>query len=163
LVGSVLTSPEDRVNATRQLDRCASLGKGRVIERLVVEPVAMPIIKLKLQVLCGDAIAIGPGKAELLEQIAATGSISGAARQMGMSYRRAWQLVDVMNRCWTGRLVETVPGRASGGARVTDLGTSVLARYRALQQSLDACAAHEDWQDLPALIRERPLDHNAHP
>jgi molybdate transport system regulatory protein len=128
-----------------------------------VERVAMPTIKLKLQVLCGDAIAIGPGKAELLEQIAATGSISGAARAMGMSYRRAWQLVDVMNRCWNGRLVETVPGRASGGARVTALGASVLSRYRALQHSLDTCAEQEGWQDLPALIRHQPLDHQNHP
>jgi molybdate transport system regulatory protein len=119
----------------------------------------MPTIKLKLQVLCDDAIAIGPGKAELLERIKATGSIAGAARQMGMSYRRAWQLVDVMNRCWSGRIVETVPGRASGGASLTELGTTILAKYRALQKSLDACAAENGWHDLTALIRDKPLPH----
>jgi molybdate transport system regulatory protein len=117
----------------------------------------MPTIKLKLQVMCDDAIAIGPGKAELLDQIRIAGSIAGAARQMGMSYRRAWQLVDVMNRCWNGRLVETVPGRASGGARLTELGTTILARYRALQQSLDVCAAQNRWHDLTSLIRDKPL------
>lgn len=71
-------------------------------------------LKLKLQILCGDAIAMGPGKADLLEAIAAEGSISGAGRKLGMSYRRAWQLVDLMNRCWSAPLVETSPeiGRA---------------------------------------------------
>ena len=117
----------------------------------------MAIIKLKLQVMCDEAIAIGPGKAELLDHIRLSGSIAGAARQMGMSYRRAWQLVDVMNRCWRGRLVETVPGRAKGGARLTDLGTTVLTSYRALQHSLDACAADHGWHDLTGLIRDTPL------
>jgi molybdate transport system regulatory protein len=121
----------------------------------------MPVIKLKLQVLCGDAIAIGPGKAELLEQIDVTGSIAGAARQMGMSYRRAWQLVDAMNRCWNGRIVETIPGRASGGACLTELGVSVLAKYRQLQHSLESCAVQNGWHDLSSLIRDRPLDHQS--
>jgi molybdate transport system regulatory protein len=123
----------------------------------------MPIIKLKLQLLCADAIAIGPGKADLLEQIGMTGSIAGAARQLGMSYRRAWQLVDVMNRCWTGRIVETTPGRASGGASLTELGVTVLANYRALQRSLNTCAAQNGWHDLSSLIRDKPLDSQFNP
>ena len=118
-------------------------------------------IKLKLQVLCDDAIAMGPGKADLLDQIIATGSIASAARQMGMSYRRAWQLVDVMNRCWSDRLVETVPGRAAGGASLTEIGTTVLSQYRALQHSLDECAAQDGWHKLAALIRDAPLAHQA--
>jgi molybdate transport system regulatory protein len=117
----------------------------------------MPTIKLKLQVLCDDAIAMGPGKADLLEHIIATGSIAGAARDMGMSYRRAWQLVDVMNRCWQERLVETVPGRTSGGAQVTEFGRLVLARYRALQDDLTARTTENGWHDLSALIRATPL------
>ncbi|WP_353229679.1 LysR family transcriptional regulator [Novosphingobium sp.] len=116
-------------------------------------------IKLKLQVLCDDAIAMGPGKADLLERIASTGSIAGAARQMGMSYRRAWQLVDVMNRCWQSRLVETTPGRAAGGAHLTEFGLNVLIRYRDLQQSLDTCAEENGWHTLASLIRERPIPH----
>ena len=119
----------------------------------------MPTIKLKVQVMCGDSIAIGPGKAELLDHIKISGSIAGAARNMGMSYRRAWQLVDVMNRCWQGRVVETVPGRASGGAQLSELGTTILFRYRALQHSLDTCAAQNDWHDLTTLIRDKPLDY----
>ncbi|WP_428333232.1 winged helix-turn-helix domain-containing protein [Novosphingobium sp.] len=117
----------------------------------------MPKIKLKLQVLCDDVIAIGPGKADLLDRIKATGSISGAARDMGMSYRRAWQLVDIMNRCWADRLVETNPGRASGGARVTELGEKVLMRYRAMQNSLGVCAADNGWYEMAGLMRAAPL------
>jgi molybdate transport system regulatory protein len=117
----------------------------------------MAVIKLKLQVLCDDAIAMGPGKADLLDTIAQVGSIAGAARAMGMSYRRAWQLVDVMNRCWTGPLVDTVPGRATGGAQLTPLGVTVLARFRALQAALDGTAGQAGWDDLAALLREHPL------
>ena len=75
-----------------------------------------PALKIKLQLMCGDEIAMGPGKADLLDAIARHGSISAAARALGMSYRRAWLLVDTMNRCWDSPLVETAPGaqRAAG-------------------------------------------------
>jgi len=126
-----------------------------------MERTAMPNIKLKLQVLCDDAIAIGPGKADLLDSIMVTGSISGAAREMGMSYRRAWQLVDVMNRCWLDRLVETNPGRASGGARVTELGMKVLQRYRAMQNNIEACAIDNSWHEMAAVMRPEPLSHQS--
>ncbi len=81
---------------------------------------------------------MGPGKADLLEAIGAHGSISAAGRAMGMSYRRSWQLVDMMNRCWREPLVETAPGnsRHGGGARLTPLGDTVLAHYRRLQARL---------------------------
>ncbi len=96
--------------------------------------VCAPTLKLKLQLLCGEEIAMGPGKADLLDAIAAHGSISAAARAMDMSYRRAWLLVDAMNRCWVSPLVETSPGRAkSGGARLTPAGVQALADYRGLQ------------------------------
>ena len=80
-------------------------------------------LKIKIQLYCGDEIAMGPGKADLLDAIAAHGSISAAGRMLGMSYRRAWLLVDTMNRCWREPLVETSPGSAhGGGARVTPIG-----------------------------------------
>jgi molybdate transport system regulatory protein len=89
----------------------------------------------RLRVLLGEATAIGPGKADLLDAIARTGSISGAARAMGMSYRRAWLLIDTMNRCFRQPLVETsAGGSGGGGARVTDFGHDVLARYRAMEE-----------------------------
>jgi molybdate transport system regulatory protein len=65
---------------------------------------------LKIQIASGDALAMGPGKADLLEAIIAEGSISGAGRALGMSYRRAWLLVDEMNRCFDPVLVETIKG-----------------------------------------------------
>ena len=90
---------------------------------------------------------MGPGKADLLDAIAAHGSISAAGRAMGMSYRRAWLLVDTMNRCWKEPLVATTPGSAhGGGARITTSGTAILTHYRALQAWLDGAAAgcHRD-------------------
>ncbi len=95
-------------------------------------------LKVKLQIYCGGEIAMGPGKADLLEAIARHGSISAAAKAMGMSYRRAWLLVDAMNRCWSGALVEAHAGGHERGARVTQLGTDVLARYRAIQTAAES-------------------------
>lgn len=98
----------------------------------------------RLRVLLGSAIAIGPGKADLLAAIAATGSISAAGRHMGMSYRRAWLLVDTMNRCFRTPLVDTVKGGAGrGGAHLTRLGFEALARYRAMEQRATAAVAEE--------------------
>lgn len=116
-----------------------------------------PILKLKVQLFCGEEIAMGPGKADLLDAIRAQGSISGAGRAMGMSYRRAWLLVDAMNRCWKRPLVETSPGSArSGGARVTPFGEDVLTHYRALQARTDAAAGCPDFAALRSAILPAP-------
>ena len=94
----------------------------------------------RLRVLYGSAIALGPGKADLLEAIGRTGSIAAAGRAMGMSYRRAWLLVDTMNRCFRAPLVDASKGGPQGGgAPLTPLGADVLAAYRALER--DAAAA----------------------
>lgn len=102
---------------------------------------------------------MGPGKADLLDAIGREGSISGAGRALGMSYRRAWLLVDAMNRCWAGPLVRAGPGRAgrdgSGGARLTPLGEQVLARYRALQAAVTD-GASGDWAALQPLLLTQP-------
>ena len=81
----------------------------------------------------GGDIALGPGKADLLEAIHRSGSISAAARCLGMSYRRAWLLVETMNRCFAGPLVLTSKWRGRG-ASLSDLGREVLALYRALER-----------------------------
>jgi len=100
---------------------------------------------------------MGPGKADLLDAIAREHSISAAARAMGMSYRRAWLLVDAMNRCWAEPLVETTPGAARGtGARLSPFGERVLAGYRAAQQGAGKGAAPAG-EPLEALIRPAPL------
>ncbi len=115
------------------------------------------MLKLKAQLLCGDEIAIGPGKADLLDAIALHGSISAAGRALGMSYRRAWLLVDTMNRCWADPLVETAAGGAKGGgARVTEMGQAVLAGYRRLEAAMAEAGAAER-KRLERRVRPMPL------
>lgn len=115
-------------------------------------------LKLKAQIFCGEEPAMGPGKADLLEAIDREGSISGAGRALGMSYRRTWLLVDSMNRCWAERLVETTPGGGQGkGARVTDFGHRVLAAYRSLERSMLAAAGDNGLSALAALLRDSPI------
>jgi len=92
----------------------------------------------KLRVMVGPEIAIGPGKAELLRSIEATGSISASARAVGMSYRRAWLLVDTMNRCFREPVVaSTAGGTGGGGARLTAFGTRVLERFESMRGAVD--------------------------
>jgi molybdate transport system regulatory protein len=87
---------------------------------------------------------LGPGKVELLEAIEASGSISGAGRAMAMSYRRAWLLVDNLNRMFRQPLVEAAPGGAKGGgAHLTPMGREIVAHYRAIEsKALKAAALH---------------------
>jgi molybdate transport system regulatory protein len=98
----------------------------------------------RLRILLGEAIAVGPGKADLLAAIAAEGSISAAARTMGMSYRRAWLLVDELNRAFVGPVVVSeTGGRHGGGAVLTALGLEILQRYRAMEQRAAASVADD--------------------
>jgi len=97
---------------------------------------------------------MGPGKADLLDAIAREGSISAAARTLGMSYRRAWLLVDTMNRCWREPLVTAQTG---GGAQVTDAGCEVLDFYRAVLGQAEGAADGPEMARLARLIREVPL------
>lgn len=92
-------------------------------------------IQLRLRVMQGSAIVFGPGRADLLALIQAHGSIAAAGRQMGMSYKRAWALVESMNTIFASPLVEAVKGGAGGGgAKLTPLGVELLSAYRALEQ-----------------------------
>lgn len=117
---------------------------------------AVPALKLKAQFTCGGELAIGPGKADLLDAITATGSISAAGRRLGLSYRRAWLMADTMNRCWREPLVATAHGGArGGGARLTPLGETVLRRYRDLEVVL-ATAANQLATDLAVDLLAQP-------
>ena len=97
---------------------------------------------LTLRVLRGRRPAIGPGKAELVERIAGTGSISAAARAMGMSYRRAWQLVEALNAaCREPVVITAVGGKRGGGAEVTAFGRNLVRLFRAMEsRASDAIA-----------------------
>jgi molybdate transport system regulatory protein len=118
----------------------------------------MARLKLKLQLYCGDEIAMGPGKADLLEAIAREGSISAAGRAMGMSYRRAWLLVDTMNRCFRAPLVETHPGGGKrAGAKLTAEGETALAAYREMSAQVVHDVAGTSQQALEEAIRSEPL------
>lgn len=99
---------------------------------------------LTLRVLGKRRPAMGPGKAELVERIAETGSISAAARAMRMSYRRAWQLVEALNKDYRERVVTTAAGGArGGGARVTPFGLRLVAEYRAMEEKASAAIARD--------------------
>lgn len=98
----------------------------------------------RVRIQIGKATALGPGKVELLCAIDRHGSISGAARDMGMSYRHAWVLVDAMNAAFTSDLVTTsTGGKGGGGAEVTDLGRDVIARFQDMETKAAASVRAE--------------------
>lgn len=108
----------------------------------------MSAISIKIRLPYQHLVAIGPGKADLLEAINQSGSISAGARAMGMSYKRAWDLVDAMNKSFREPLVATATGGShGGGARVTPFGLDVLTLYRAME----AKASQSIAQDAEAL------------
>jgi molybdate transport system regulatory protein len=100
--------------------------------------------KPRVRVLFGESVALGPGKADLLQAVVDTGSITRAARAMRMSYRRAWLLIDAMNRDFREPLVEAARGGpGGGGAALTPLGRDVLSRYRAMERKAEAALRND--------------------
>ena len=113
-------------------------------------PAGKADVRFRLRITKGADIAVGPGKIDLLEAIAATGSITAAAKQLGMSYRRAWLLVDTMNRCFTRPVVAAeAGGQRGGGTALTPLGAEVVRRYR----NAEALAAKASARELAALAQ----------
>jgi molybdate transport system regulatory protein len=96
-----------------------------------------------LRVTLSDTFYMGPGRADLMELIAGTGSISEAARRMGMSYKRAWGLVQALNEGFGAPLVETARGGKEQGASLTEAGREVLERYRGMQEATRRTIARE--------------------
>lgn len=95
---------------------------------------AYPAIRLRLEL--GPGKRLGPGKVRLMEFISKTGSISAAAREMDMSYRRAWLLVEESNALFNAPLVTAATGGSGGGgAQITELGRKVIAAYRSVEES----------------------------
>ena len=120
-------------------------------------------LKVKAQLFCGEENAMGPGKADLLEAIDREGSISAAGRALGMSYRRAWLLIDAVNRCWREPVVDTLVGGGKvRGARLTPFGHELLIAYRALERQLAEEASAGPMTRLAAMLRDEPLPPGAH-
>ena len=89
----------------------------------------------RVRIAMGEGLILGPGKVDLIEAIERSGSISAAAREMGMSYRRAWLLVDALNRMFKRPVVTAAPGGArGGGALITEFGKGVAAAYRRIEE-----------------------------
>jgi molybdate transport system regulatory protein len=109
--------------------------------------------RLTLRVDFGPGRSIGPGKIRLLEAIDRTGSISQAGRALGMSYRRAWLLIDDMNQCFRDAVVSAKPGGAQGGGAVlTEFGTELVRDYRAIETAAEV-AAKKKLRGLEAALR----------
>lgn len=99
-----------------------------------VAAVTKPVLQLRMRVRVGAVVAIGPGKIALLDAVHAHGSISAAARSLDMSYRRAWLLLDELNRSLKEPATLTVlGGRRGGGAALTKSGAALLALYRGIE------------------------------
>jgi molybdate transport system regulatory protein len=113
---------------------------------------AKSLPQLSLRIDLDGEDRIGPGKIELLEQIRAQGSISGAGRAMDMSYKRAWDLVDEINRiCGHPAVEPQAGGKNGGGAMLTPFGEKLVARYRKIERDA-ARAVHKDLEALKSDI-----------
>jgi molybdate transport system regulatory protein len=100
--------------------------------------------RLNVRIDFGADHAIGPGKVHLLEHIAKEGSISGAARAMGMSYRRAWLLVDDLNKAFKSPVVASATGGSGGGgAELTPTGRQVADLFRAIEKAASQACVRE--------------------
>ena len=119
--------------------------------------------RLTLRVDFGPGRSIGPGKIRLLEAIERTGSISQAGRTLGMSYRRAWLLIDDMNQCFRDAVVNARPGGAQGGgAALTEFGAELIRDYRAIETAAEV-AAQKRLRGLEAALRKSNASKSAEP
>jgi molybdate transport system regulatory protein len=112
-----------------------------------------PVLSVRLRVLRGKEVGLGPGKAELLAAVAETGSITGAAQHLKISYMHAWSLVQTMNGCFRAPLVRSSRGgQRGGGAGLTDAGREVLAIYREMTAEATR-VAQAGWERLQPWLR----------
>jgi molybdate transport system regulatory protein len=119
-----------------------------------VPPPPANSVRPRIRVRHKEAIALGPGKVDLLEAIEKVGTLAEAARSLGMSYMRAWHLLQTMNACFKEPLVHTSRGGAErGGAHLTETGKAVLAAYRRMEaESLKAL--EPAWQELRGYLAD---------
>ena len=110
----------------------------------------------RIRIKAGNDIALGPGKVDLLEAIERTGSISAGARELGLSYRRAWDLVDTMNHCFKHPLVARVKGgKGGGGAQLTAEGRRMLDLYRTMETKT-LRTINPEWKTVQKSLKPNP-------
>jgi molybdate transport system regulatory protein len=115
---------------------------------------------LTIRVNLGSSGYLGPGKIELMERISRHGSISAAGKDMKMSYRRAWLLVDELNHIFREPLIETqLGGSGGGGARLTKLGRDIVGRYRAIEGACSKASA-ADLRALKGALSQSPNEND---
>ena len=109
-------------------------------------------LRPRFRVMSNETIALGPGKVDLLRLVAETGSISEAARKLGMSYMRAWTLVRTMNRCFTSDLILSARGgKTGGGAHLSPLGHRILELYTEIERN-SMEAATPAWNQIKSFL-----------
>lgn len=114
--------------------------------------------RLRLRIVFGAGGPLGPGKIDLLEAVARTGSISAAGRELGMSYRRSWLLIDGVNRMFTApSVVASAGGAQGGGAQLTPFGAALVAAYRRLEAQTRAAMLAE-FAPFAGELAEVPVD-----
>ena len=131
-------------------------GAKTAAKRAPKKPAAQPAptARFRLRVTTGDEIAIGPGKISLLEAIGETGSLTAAARQIGMSYRRAWLLLDLLNRSLERPAVTSAKGgEHGGGSELTGVGRKLIGLYRGIEATAGQACADEIKQMIGLLAR----------
>ena len=112
--------------------------------------------KPRFRIMAGDAIALGPGKIDLLEAIGRMGSISQAAREIKLSYKRAWDMVDTMNHCFKEPLVaSSTGGKGGGGAQLTPLGNRMILLYRKMESTAEK-STQSEWKTIQQYLKQLP-------
>ena len=115
------------------------LRAGEWLQRVGIDDIMKQALRIRFRIDFGEECSIGPGKIQLLEAIAASGSLSQAARDMGMSYRRAWLLMDSLNKSFDKPVVNaSTGGSGGGGVTVTEFGQQLIKTYQALESILNS-------------------------
>lgn len=110
--------------------------------------------KPRFRIMAGESIALGPGKIDLLEAIGRKGSISQAAKEIKLSYKRAWDMVDTMNHCFTEPLVaSSTGGKGGGGAQLTPLGNQMILLYRSMESTAET-STQADWNSIKKFLKQ---------
>jgi len=126
--------------------------KRQTAARPTAKKLRAPVLRFRMRISDGDRIAVGPGKIALLEAVGHTGSITAAAKSLDMSYRRAWLLIDELNRSLAQPAIDSAKGGLQGGgSSLTEVGQQLIALYRRIEKRAEA-ACRDDIAELMAML-----------